>query len=668
MKRFLLCMCVLLVLSSTACSKGGTNDTVSPAEKLSTPGQRLLSYKDVALTQNGDKAAISVSGEIYQTFQEVFSEYGACYLMVALLDENLEWYYELELHQFDEESTQSFWYDYITEENGEIIDGEFLSGGYTFPIDNEALRPDKLYVVVVNIAVYDRGFIFDENFALWYQDGELKLEEGMGIPEFAELPETPVTGEPENTQKPSDLTFYSVDDEETWFVIEGEPAKEFITKISNGEEAELGIYFIKMIDEYNSETVAYLPIYGRNVVEYSANISHPAVDGYGMQTDGRYFKVSINKEKNNITIYLNTRKYVQSKLEKESTDDNYKAQLSKLENNASLFTGAEKCLLENGIYTDEGPDMWDMSEISKNERYSAPIQYQVIMAQAYEAGYVSYAEDLNYFKPVSDDYTVIYWNDDLSQTTMLCFDTDGRIISAKMRCYAPGQVEWYSDRDDAKTIFRDANVMYIEYDVKNLEHTSLHEYSKGRKQSLYMSKKDDLSTTSRRMYFSMPDFTKEDLTLKSIKLIENLKEHLYDAEILTDDYIVMKDTYSPNDGTVQYSETLRTIVDFYDETSHIRMGYVKIYTFDTDAIAKQFHTNIANPNASVIGNLVYIKGTYGYNDQTQWSGDTKNLLWNMGDPNQPKEVLWSRNYQTEEEFLEDPLYDEDLINNYMTFN
>lgn len=655
MKRFLLCMCVLLVLSLTACSKGSSNETASPPENL-------LSYEDVMLEQSGDKAIIHIGGEVYQAFKDVFSEYGPCYLVVALCDENYEWYYELELHQYDTEATQSYWYDYITEENGEITDGEFFEGGYTFPIDKQTLRAEKLTAVAVNIAVYDRGFIFDENFALWYQDGELKLEEGKGIPEFAKLPEAKVTEEPADEQKPINLTIYSVDDEESWFVIEGEDAKQFISDIGKGMEAELRINFDKMLDEYGSESVSWIEIYGDGKANYTAVIWNKAVDGYNIRTDGKYFRMYINTEKNIVALYLNAREYVKNRLSDESIVPEYKEKLRNVDNNATLFEGSEKCFITHNE-TYDGHEPWDIVDVQVNARYSFPIQYQVIMTEAYDEGFVSCAEDLNYFKPASEDYLVLHWGDDFSHATLISFGADGKLIDARQRNYAPGQAEWYSDRDDAKTVYHDANVMYIEYDVKNIGDTSLREYSRGRKWALH-SMLDDKHSSPPWMCFSKPDLTQEDLSLKGIKLIDNPKDHLFDAELLTDDYIVMKDTYSPNDGKVQYTDVPRTIIDFYDETTHVSMGYVKFYTFESEAIAKQFHTNIENPNATVIGNRVYIKGTYGYNDQWSWSRNTEALIWNMGDPNQPSEVLWSRNYQTAEEFLEYPLYDEDLVNPY----
>lgn len=372
--------------------------------------------------------------------------------------------------------------------------------------------------------------------------------------------------------------------------------------------------------------------------------------------------MNINTEKNIVALYLNAREYIKNRLSDESIVPEYKEKLRNVDNNATLFENSEKCFITHNE-TYDGHEPWDIVDVQVNARYSFPIQYQVIMTEAYDEGFVSCAEDLNYFKPASEDYLVLHWGDNFSQATLISFGTDGKIIDARWRAYVPGQIEWYSDWDDAKTVYRDANVMYTEYDVENIKDTSLREYGKGRKQALYMMLSDNISSRP-WMCFTKPDLTQEDLALKSIKLIDNPKEHLFDAEILTNDYILMKDTYSPNDGKVQYTDVPRTIIDFYDETTHVSMGYVKFYTFESEAIAKQFHTNIENSNATVTGNRVYIKGMYGSNDQTGWSRDTESLLWNMGDPNQPTEVLWSRNYQTVEEFLGHPLYDEDLVNPY----
>ena len=49
-------------------------------------------------------------------------------------------------------------------------------------------------------------------------------------------------------------------------------------------------------------------------------------------------------------------------------------------------------------------------------------------------------------------------------------------------------------------------------DVNNLDDSSLYEYSKGKKQALFMARNENVSSPP-WMCFSKPDFTKEDLTL-----------------------------------------------------------------------------------------------------------------------------------------------------------
>jgi len=631
-----------------------SEDNQDSSSQLIVPLGELTPYADVKLETKNEKTVLYVGGELYRTFQDTAIENNGAYISVSFFDAEENLYYELELHQYSDRSIQAFRYDYINEIYDEFMDGEVMDDGYSFPLDESVYSPDMLSAVSVNIAVYDRGWLYEENIALWCQDGVLKLDSGRGIPTLATLPE--ITPEPNtpSEEKPN-LSIYSVDDEETWFVIEGEDAAEFISNINKGIEAELRIEFEKMLDENGGEVVSWIDLNWYGKASYSASIWNKAVEGYSIDTDGKYFRMHINTDMNIVALYLNAKEYVKNKLADESIVSEYKEKLRNVENNVTLFDGSERCLItHDSIYDDCEP--WDLADIWVNEGYSFPIQYQIFKDDIYNDGYVSYEQDTEYFSPMSDDYLLRGWGD-YSRVYLISFGEDGAVIDARMRSYTPGTAEQTSAEENAEELYRDENVVYSKFDVTKLNDTSsLYEIADGRIDALYYMLREKEVSDKSWMYMSKPEPTQEDLAVNGIVLIENPDSYLLDAERLSEDYIVHIGTYAPNDGVVQYPETPRILINFYDTKTHLVIGGIKYYTFESEAIASQFHTNIDNPNASVIGNRVYIKTLYSSNDITSWNYDTETLLYNIGDSNQTYKILWSRNCQTIEEFLAHPLH------------
>ncbi len=458
--------------------------------------------------------------------------------------------------------------------------------------------------------------------------------------------------EQESNDASSDVSIYSINGEEGWFVFKGDTAKDFFTRMDTQDEASIKLYFDKMVNEDQSDVVAFLTVYGYDGLHYSADLSIPNITSYSIQTSGSNFLVYTNKKKNIISVYLNLGEYIQDKLADESVIEDFKNQLRQLSNNAALFEEADRCHIDNG--KNDGIRLWDITEITKQEAYELPIENQVLMADIYYKGYIGYTEDNEYFRPASDDYLVYGWNDDYSRIYLISYDEDGRIIDARQRIYQPGQCDYNSLDEQAENVYHDENAAYGVFDLDRLNDTSLYFLSEGKVRAIYLSLQKDQSYQD-EMIFTKPDLKQEDLIIRKIVLIDDKAEYLRDTEMLSSDYIVQRDTYSPYDGVVNYSDIPMTIINFYEEESHLCLGYIKYYTFATEETASGFYNNIANPNATVVGNSVYIKYLYDSNTTQNWTDDTDSLLYNLGGINAPDECLWSRNYQTLEEFIDTPL-------------
>lgn len=205
MKKFIaVIITVCMIMSLVACDakEEATNEPIAEFvdNRLLVKPQKLVPYEDVQLYQEGDSSALSVQGELYKIFQNAVAEYDAAYLTIDFNDIDGQLYYQLEQHYYDKESTQSFWYEFVNYTDDEITDGTFFEGGYSFPIEKSVHKPEKLTTVVVDIGIYDKGFLFTEKLVLWYQNGVLMIEEGKGIPKLCDLTQTEITQEGENEQ------------------------------------------------------------------------------------------------------------------------------------------------------------------------------------------------------------------------------------------------------------------------------------------------------------------------------------------------------------------------------------------------------------------------------------------------------------------------------------
>lgn len=200
-----------MALGLIACGTGNTQqeDVTSDGlvdNRLIDKPQKLVPYEDVQLSQEGDSSALSVQGELYKTFLNAVAEYDAAYLTIDFNDKDGQLYYQLEQHYYDEETTQSYWYEFVNYSNDEIMNGIFFDGGFTFPIIKSMHRPDDLTTVSIDIGIYDKGFLFTEKLVLWYQDGILMIEERKGIPELVDLHQEIAEQENAEQENESDIT------------------------------------------------------------------------------------------------------------------------------------------------------------------------------------------------------------------------------------------------------------------------------------------------------------------------------------------------------------------------------------------------------------------------------------------------------------------------------